>query len=56
MTPFDAACYAAAAYLAVRGLSTLVKFGNGPEGWGIRVYPVTMGFWAGAAYLAVKYL
>jgi hypothetical protein len=56
MTPFDGACWAAAAYLVVRGLSTFVKWGKGPEGWGIRVYPFTMALWAGAAYLVVLFV
>ncbi len=46
MTTLDAAGYGAAAYLITRGISTLVKWGRGPEGWNIRVYPVTMALWA----------
>ncbi len=49
----DAAGYGAAAYLIVRGISTLVKWGKGPEGWNIRVYPVTMLLWAGIGMAAL---
>lgn len=52
MTPFDGACYGMVVYLVIRGISTLAKQGEGPEGWSIRVYPFTMLLWAGAGALA----
>ncbi len=46
MTPFEGACYGAGLYLFVRGAATLLKRGQGPEGWKIRVYPLTLLIWA----------